>query len=99
MKDQEKTKEQLIEELTTLRKRFAQRPNSWNEELERQVAERTSKFQKMYEELKRLDEAKDGFLSSVTHELRTPLTSIRSFVEILIWTIRVRPSKQGRAST
>ena len=84
MKDRDKTKEQLIDELTTLRQRFDQKTNSCNEEVERQVAERTSKFQKMYEELKRLDETKDGFLSSVTHELRTPLTSIRSFAEILV---------------
>ena len=84
MRDQDKTKEQLIDELTALRQRFDKKSNSCNEEVERQVAERTSKFQKMYEELKRLDEAKDGFLSSVTHELRTPLTSIRSFAEILV---------------
>ena len=84
MKDQGKTKEQLIDELTALRQRFDKQAKRWNEELERQVAERTSKLQKMYEELKRLDEAKDGFLSSVTHELRTPLTSIRSFAEILV---------------
>jgi len=84
MKDQDKTKEQLIDELTALRKRFEQKTNRWNEEVERQVADRTSEFQQMYEELKRLDEAKDGFLSSVTHELRTPLTSIRSFAEILV---------------
>ena len=84
MRDQDKTKEQLIGELTALRKRFEEKTNRWNEEVERQVADRTSKFQQMYEELKRLDEAKDGFLSSVTHELRTPLTSIRSFAEILV---------------
>jgi sigma-B regulation protein RsbU (phosphoserine phosphatase) len=84
MRDQDKTQEQLINELATLRQRFDQKINSGSEEVERQVAERTSKFQKMYEELKRLDEMKDGFLSSVTHELRTPLTSIRSFAEILV---------------
>lgn len=84
MRDRDKTKEQLIGELTTLRQRFDQKTNSCNEEVERQVAERTSKFQKMYDELKRLDQTKDGFLSSVTHELRTPLTSIRSFAEILV---------------
>ena len=84
MRDRDKTKEQLIAELTALRQRFDQNTKKHSEEVERQVAERTSKFQKMYEELKRLDETKDGFLSSVTHELRTPLTSIRSFAEILV---------------
>jgi len=84
MRDQDKTKEQLIDELTALRQKFEKKTNSWNKEVEGQVAERTSKFQKMYDELKRIDEAKNRFLSSVTHELRTPLTSIRSFAEILV---------------
>jgi signal transduction histidine kinase len=84
MRDQDKTREQLIGELSALRKRFDEQANQWNEKLERQVADRASKFQRMYEELKQLDEAKDGFLSSVAHELRTPLTSIRSFAEILV---------------
>ena len=35
-------------------------------------------LEKALEELKKLDEMKDSFLSSVSHELRTPLTSIRS---------------------
>jgi hypothetical protein len=34
MKDQDKTKEQLITELTALRKRLTQKNNSWNEELD-----------------------------------------------------------------
>ncbi len=33
--------------------------------------------------LRRMDAAKDAFLSQVSHELRTPMTSIRSFAEIL----------------
>jgi PAS domain S-box-containing protein len=55
-----------------------------NEELEQRVRERTAELEKAYEELKKLDEMKDVFLSSVSHELRTPLTSIRSFSEILL---------------
>ncbi|MGW8177759.1 MAG: sensor histidine kinase [bacterium] len=84
MRDQDKTREQLRDELAALRERFANQAKQWNEQMERRIEERTSKFQKMYEELKSLDEAKDRFLSSVTHELRTPLTSIRSFAEILV---------------
>ncbi len=34
-------------------------------------------------QLKELDAAKTGFLSSVSHELRTPLTSIMGYVEML----------------
>lgn len=55
-----------------------------NEELEQRVRDRTAELEKAYEELKKLDEMKDVFLSSVSHELRTPLTSIRSFSEILL---------------
>lgn len=38
------------------------------------------------EQLTKLDEMKDDFLSQVSHELRTPMTSIRSFSEILVST-------------
>jgi signal transduction histidine kinase len=34
-------------------------------------------------ELRRLDERKDAFVSTVTHELRTPLTSILGYLELL----------------
>ncbi|MGD1841607.1 MAG: ATP-binding protein [Thermonemataceae bacterium] len=33
--------------------------------------------------LKKLDQQKNNFISTVTHEMRTPLTSIRAFAEIL----------------
>jgi len=52
--------------------------------LEQRVYERTAQLEKACEEMKRLDEAKDAFLSSVSHEFRTPLTSVRSFSEILL---------------
>ena len=45
MRDQDKTKEQLRDELTALRGRFNNQAKQWNEELEKQVAERTGKFQ------------------------------------------------------
>jgi signal transduction histidine kinase len=53
-------------------------------QLESRVRERTEQLQSAYEDLKKLDQMKDAFLSSVSHELRTPLTSIRSFSEILL---------------
>jgi signal transduction histidine kinase len=55
-----------------------------NADLESRVKERTRQLQEAYEDLKKLDNMKDAFLSSVSHELRTPLTSIRSFSEILL---------------
>lgn len=57
---------------------------NYSRDLEEMVRARTSELRRAYDELKRLDELKDTFLSSVSHELRTPLTSIHSFVEILL---------------
>lgn len=54
-----------------------------NQNLERAVRKRTADLQQALEDLKRLDQLKDEFLSNVSHELRTPMTSIRSFAEIL----------------
>jgi signal transduction histidine kinase len=59
-------------------------------DLEAVVAERTAELEaktrdieKAYDELRRVDAAKDDFISLVAHELRTPLTSILSFSEFL----------------
>ncbi len=57
---------------------------NYSRDLEEMVRARTGELRRAYEELKRLDELKDSFLSSVSHELRTPLTSIHSFAEILM---------------
>jgi signal transduction histidine kinase len=61
-----------------------------NRDLEVMVQKRTSELQtknqaleRAYEELRRVDAAKDDFISLVAHELRTPLTSILSFSEFL----------------
>ncbi len=43
----------------------------------------TTTFNHMSEELAKLDEMKDDFMSHVTHELRSPLTSIIATVELL----------------
>jgi len=60
------------------------RLREWNRSLEIKVKDRTHSLENAYNELFRLYQMKDEFLSSVSHELRTPLTSIRSFSEILI---------------
>ena len=38
---------------------------------------------RLYEEIKKRDEAKDDFLASLSHELRNPLAPIRSSIEML----------------
>ncbi len=43
----------------------------------------TRTFNKMSEELIKLDQLKDDFMSHVTHELRSPLTSIIATVELM----------------
>jgi PAS domain S-box-containing protein len=74
-----KLKNEVIE-----RKQAEDKIRKLNQDLEERVKERTEDLEKALEELKKLDEMKDSFLSSVSHELRTPLTSIRSFSEILL---------------
>jgi len=41
--------------------------------------------------LRRIDQLKDEFMSSISHELRTPLTAIQSFTEILLGFIEDDP--------
>ncbi len=48
-----------------------------------EVIAKKEQLEEAYEELRRLDAAKDDFLSLVGHELRTPLTSVLSFSEFL----------------
>lgn len=81
----------LIKEQTTkLRQEIIQRRRAEDKikelkwEMDRRVEERTTELEKAFEELKKLDEVKDSFLTSVSHEFRAPLTSIRSFSEILL---------------
>ncbi|WP_290747987.1 sensor histidine kinase [Amaricoccus sp.] len=49
----------------------------------RELEEAARQLRHANDQLKRMDAAKDAFLSQVSHELRTPMTSIRSFAEIL----------------
>jgi PAS domain S-box-containing protein len=66
------------------RRQAEEKVKALNEKLEQRVKDRTRELEKAYEELKKLDQMKDDFLSTISHELRTPLTSIRSFSEILL---------------
>ncbi len=48
------------------------------------AAHTAEKLEVANQQLRRLDQQKDEFLSQVSHEVRTPMTSIRSFSEILL---------------
>ncbi len=57
--------------------------------LEKQNKEITNKiytYETQNNELKRIDEAKDNFISAVTHDFKTPLTGIRSISEMMMHT-------------
>ena len=51
---------------------------------EDELKETLEKLQLVNEELKRLDEMKDDFLSNVSHELKTPMISIMGYVAMIL---------------
>lgn len=57
---------------------------SYREDLERLVAERTRELVEVNEDLIVAQEAKDAFLASMSHELRTPLNSILGFTGVIL---------------
>ncbi|MCC6144462.1 MAG: PAS domain S-box protein, partial [Candidatus Hydrogenedentes bacterium] len=52
-------------------------------EMHHQLEERARALEKLNEELRMHDRAKDSFLSNVSHELRTPLSTIQGYIEML----------------
>jgi signal transduction histidine kinase len=71
MQDEEKTKDQLIDELHSLRKHLA--------ELEFGAKEHVRQVQ----DLERLNQLKDDFIDTVSHELRTPLANMTMAIQLL----------------
>ena len=63
--------------------RYALLQRRYEQELERQVAERTEELKAANAELLTADRRKDEFLATLAHELRNPLAPIRNAVEIL----------------
>ncbi len=51
--------------------------------MQHQLEQRARELEKVNEELRMHDRAKDGFLSNVSHELRTPLSTIKGYLEML----------------
>ena len=54
-----------------------------NQELERQVQERTQQLQDVLSRLSDLNQLKANFIANISHELRTPLTHIKGYIDIL----------------
>lgn len=55
-----------------------------NRTLHHRIEEATSELRSSNEQLKRLDAAKDEFVSMASHQLRTPLTSVKGYISMVL---------------
>ena len=56
----------------------------FNETLKQEIEEATAKLRDSNRKLKKLDEAKDEFISMASHQLRTPLTSVKGYISLVM---------------
>lgn len=56
----------------------------FNHTLQAKVDTATAQLRKTNAELRRLDEAKDEFISMASHQLRTPLTSVKGYISMVL---------------
>lgn len=56
----------------------------FNRTLQEKVNEATAQLRRTNTELRRLDEAKDEFVSMASHQLRTPLTSVKGYISMVL---------------
>lgn len=55
-----------------------------NDSLQQRIAEATKELRASNSQLKKLDEAKDEFISMASHQLRTPLTSVKGYISMVL---------------
>ncbi len=67
------------------------------EEAHAQLREKTQRLRVALANMKRLDKAKDDFLTLISHEVRTPLTSIMGGIEFLQLVLPQATEEQRRA--
>ncbi len=56
----------------------------FNETLKQEIADATVQLRESNKKLKKLDEAKDEFISMASHQLRTPLTSVKGYISMAL---------------
>jgi signal transduction histidine kinase len=55
-----------------------------NAHLQQRISTATSELRRTNARLRRLDEAKDEFISMASHQLRTPLTSVKGYISMVL---------------
>jgi len=56
----------------------------FNKRLRKEVSSATSELRHSNQQLHRIDEVKDEFLSIASHQLRTPLTSVKGYISMVL---------------
>lgn len=76
----------LVNQISTALENARLFEKTWmaQQELEKNVEERTQELKQALEEVKTASKRKTDFISAVSHELRTPLTSIKGYASILL---------------
>jgi len=57
---------------------------TFNDTLQQRIEEATRELRNSNQQLHRLDEAKDEFVSMASHQLRTPLTSVKGYISMVL---------------